>query len=205
MTPTPDHHGPQQGTGSNSNDRLGTVLRDGDRIALRYERDLDHPPERVWRALTDSASLQHWFPADIVGERAAGAAIVLPFWPEGAAESLTELEAAGVDTSTMDLDEALPGEIRVFDPPSCFEFVWGNAEGAADVLRFDLESRGECTRLVFTTWPGEPGPMGHAGTAAGWHVCLAELIALLDGRGAGGPDRADMMGRELRERYAGLI
>ena len=61
--------------------RLGEILRDADRYGLRYERRLRHPPERVWRALTESDALRHWMPADMVGERRAGADLVFPFWP----------------------------------------------------------------------------------------------------------------------------
>jgi uncharacterized protein YndB with AHSA1/START domain len=186
-----------------TSDRLGTVVRDGDRLALRYERRLAHPPERVWRALTESDSLRHWFPADIVGERATGATVQLPFWPEGAQESLETLAEAGVDTSTLDLDEVLPGQIRAYEPPRLFELVWGNPEGEADVLRFELEPDVAGTRLVFTTWPGEPGPMGHAGTAAGWHACLDGLESLLDNGAAGDPDR--QAAEELRKHYATRI
>ncbi|UMG93452.1 SRPBCC domain-containing protein [Nocardioides sp. TF02-7] len=51
----------------NAADRTGVLLRDGDRVGLRFERRLAHPPEKVWRALTESEHLRHWFPADIVG------------------------------------------------------------------------------------------------------------------------------------------
>lgn len=183
--------------------RLGTVLRDGDTVALRYERRLAHPPEKVWSALTESAGLRHWFPADIVGEREAGATVQLPFWPDGAQASMETLEQAGVDTAAMDPFEVLPGEIRVFDPPKLFELVWGNPDGVADVLRFELEPDDAGTRLVFTTWPGEPGPLGHAGTGAGWHACLDGLESLLATGGAEEPDRHVVL--ELQEYYASLL
>ncbi|WP_151526025.1 SRPBCC domain-containing protein [Serinicoccus kebangsaanensis] len=186
-----------------STDRLGTVIRDGDRLALRYERSLAHPPETVWRALTESAGLRHWFPADIIGERASGAAVQLPFWPDGAQESLETMEEAGVDTSDMDLDEVLPGQIRIFDPPRRFELVWGNPEGEADVLRFELSPEGSGTRLVFTTWPGEPGPLGHSGTGAGWHLCLDGLGDFLDTGSSGEPDR--QAAAALRAEYADAL
>ncbi len=183
--------------------RLGTVSRDGDTLRLRYERRLAHPPATVWRALTESSSLRHWFPADIIGERAAGATVQLPFWPEGAQESLEALEEAGVDTTTMDLDAVLPGLIRDFDPPRLFELVWGNPEGEADVLRFELEPDQGGTRLVFTTWPGEPGPLGHAGTGAGWHACLDALETLMDRGAVEEPDRRAIL--ELQKDYAALL
>jgi uncharacterized protein YndB with AHSA1/START domain len=41
------------------NGKLETI---DDRPALRFERRLDHPIERVWRAVTDPDELRHWFP-----------------------------------------------------------------------------------------------------------------------------------------------
>ena len=38
------------------------------RDAVRFERRLAHPPERVWRAITDRGELEAWFPADIEGD-----------------------------------------------------------------------------------------------------------------------------------------
>lgn len=141
--------------------RLGAFLRDGDRIGLRYERHLRHPPERVWRALTESDSLQHWLPCDIVGPRQAGAAIELPFWP------------AVVDTYHID-QPVHPGRILTWDPPRVFAWQWDR-----DTLRFELQPDGEGTRLVFTTWL-EDLSAGPASTAAGYHVCLDQLVALVD-------------------------
>jgi uncharacterized protein YndB with AHSA1/START domain len=179
--------------------RMGDVLRDGERTGLRYVRRLDHPPEKVWRAITESEHLRHWFPADIVGERRAGAAVLMPFWPETVQHSAAEIEAAGIDLA----DPALPGEIRTWEPPRVFELMWGNDEGEADLLRFELEPEGDGTRMVFTTWLGAPGPSGHAGTGAGYHVCLDELEALLDDGPPASPSAPETA--ELQERYAALL
>src|SRR5699024_901231 len=48
---------------------LGEVARDGDAVVLTYDRDLAHPPDRVWRAIAESDHLRAWLPVDIVGER----------------------------------------------------------------------------------------------------------------------------------------
>ena len=56
---------------------LGTLDRDGERFVLTFRRRLAHPPERVWRALTEPEHLEHWFPTTIDGERAAGARAAL--------------------------------------------------------------------------------------------------------------------------------
>lgn len=186
-----------------THDRLGTVVRDGDRISLAYERRLRQPPEKVWRALTESENLRHWFPADIVGERRTGASVTLPFWPDGAEASKETLERAGVEPSSFDFDEALPGTIQTYDPPRLFELVWGNPEGEPDILRFELEPADGGTRLLFTTWPGEPGPLGHGGTGAGWHACLDALEHLVNTGTAGDPDQGTIM--DLQKQYTALV
>jgi len=153
-------------------DRLGEILRDGDRVGLRYERHLGHAPERVWRALTESDDLAHWFPADILGERRVGAPLRFRFWPQAVEQAGAEMEQVGVDLD----DPELPGELLVWDPPHVFELTWDTER-----LRWELEPDGDGTRLVLVTWVlGDQGPRGIAGTAAGYHVCLDQLEELLD-------------------------
>ncbi|MFI5716114.1 SRPBCC domain-containing protein [Nocardia sp. NPDC051750] len=112
----------------------------------------------MWRALTESEHLRHWLPADIVGERCAGAEIQLPFWPESVDRAGAELEQAGVDLD----DPVLTGRILTWDPPRLFEFLWEDEH-----LRFDLEPDRAGTRLVCAVRLGAPGPRGHTGTASG--------------------------------------
>jgi hypothetical protein len=40
----------------------GSLETVDNRAVLRFERHLDHPVERVWRAITDPDELRHWFP-----------------------------------------------------------------------------------------------------------------------------------------------
>jgi uncharacterized protein YndB with AHSA1/START domain len=179
--------------------RMGEVLRDGDLTGLRFVRAFRHAPETVWAAITESEHLRHWFPADIVGERRAGAQVELPFWPESVERGTAELEAAGIDLG----DPVLPGEIRSWEPHRLFELTWGNNEGPSDHLRFELEPDGDGTRLVFTTWLGVPGPSGPAGTGAGYHTCLDALETLLD---SGPRDPAEALDAgDLEQRYHALI
>ena len=142
-------------------ERMGDVLRDGDRVGLRFERRLRHLPDKVWRALTESEHRALWMPTDIVGERRAGASIDLPFWPEVMAKYSVEAPS-------------LSGEILVWDPPRTFEWTWDT-----DHLRWELEPIEEGTLLRFTTWFGDPAS-GSPQTAAGYHICLDHLIELLD-------------------------
>ena len=140
---------------------LGEVLRDGDTIGLRYVRQLAHPPERVWRAITESDQLRHWLPTDIVGERRAGASIQLPFWPD----LVDKYEIA---------DDTLTGRILTWDPPRTFSWMWDR-----DTLIFELHPTDTGTRLVFTTWVVDT-TAGVDKTAAGYHVCLDQLALLVD-------------------------
>ena len=150
-----------------TNTNLATTLQDGGRVGLRFERRLAHPPEKVWRALTESAELRHWMPCDIVGERRAGAAIELPFWPE-------HVERYHIE------EPVLSGTINVWDPPRTFEWTWGG-----DILHFDLEPVEDGTRLTFTTWFADPDRQAAANAGGGYHVCLDHLARLLDGDRSG--------------------
>jgi uncharacterized protein YndB with AHSA1/START domain len=146
---------------------LGEVLRRGDQWGLRYERILQHPPERVWKALTESNDLRHWMPCDIVGERRAGAEIELVFWPD-------HVERYGIE------EPVTYGTILTWDPHRVFEWTWDT-----DLLRWELEPVEGGTRLTLTTWLGKDVDVAKD-AAAGYHVCLDQLIELLDS-GSTGP------------------
>jgi uncharacterized protein YndB with AHSA1/START domain len=162
-------------------DRMGTVVQADGAWVLRYERTLAHPPEKVWRALTESQHLEHWLPCDIVGDRREGATVELPFWP--------------AFVERYDIEEVVgTGRITVWQPPTTFEWWWDG-----DRLRWELTPQGAGTSLVFTTWIGDPS-IG-ADAAAGYHVCLDRLEALLDtGRAAALEDHPSA----LEARYAAM-
>lgn len=142
--------------------QIATVLAVDGRLGLRFQRRLRHPREKVWRALTEAEHLQHWLPCDIVGERRAGAAIELPFWP-------AQVERYSIEVPV------LHGTISVWDPPSVFEWSWDT-----DQLRWELDDDAGGTKLTFTTWFGDPDPALVTGAGAGYHVCLDQLADLLD-------------------------
>lgn len=167
---------------------MGEVTREGERWVLRYERELRHAPEKVWRAITESEHLRNWLPCDLVGERREGAALELPFWPE---HLDAYAESHGIE------QEVLRGEIRRWEPPRLFEWTWDT-----DVLRWELHATGTGTRLVLTTWVAG-GPDVAAGVAAGYHVCLDELHDVLD-HGKEGPIDGSAAER-WESRYAELV
>lgn len=144
-----------------TDDALADTTRADDGWVVRFRRRLPHDRAKVWRAITESEHLRQWMPCDIVGERRAGGAIELPFWPE-------HVEKYGIE-------EVMTGEIRVWDPPSRFEWTWDS-----DVLRWELDEGDEGdTVLTFTTWIA-PDDDQAVGVAAGYHLCLDSLEGLLD-------------------------
>jgi uncharacterized protein YndB with AHSA1/START domain len=136
-------------------DELGRLSSQGERHLLSFTRFLPHPPELVWRAITEPEHLSAWFPARIDGERRAGAVLRFVF----------------------EHDEGPPGDgsVEVFDPPRVFAFTWG-----PESLRFELDLVDGGTILTFVNGFDELGKAVR--DAAGWHYCLERLDADLDGR-----------------------
>jgi uncharacterized protein YndB with AHSA1/START domain len=172
------------GMSAAATDEFGLLERHGEVSVLRYERHLAHPPERVWRAITDDADLAAWFPTTIEGPRRDGAPLRFSF-RQGEADPFG-------------------GEMLAFVPPTLMELRW-----ADDVLRFELESesesadgRGEgstgCILRLSVTFT-EFGKA--ARDAAGWHLCLERLVASSDGTTPPGPDRWKELHRTYVERF----
>jgi uncharacterized protein YndB with AHSA1/START domain len=135
-------------------DRYGRLQAEDDAWQLVFTRRLPHPPEKVWRAITEAEHVSAWFPADIVGDRRAGAPLTFGFRNDEGPE--------------------LPGRMRIFEPETLLEFTWSD-----EVLRFELEADGGGTVLRFVNTFGDVGKA--ARDAAGWHACLDALDADLDG------------------------
>jgi uncharacterized protein YndB with AHSA1/START domain len=130
------------------------------RPALRIERRLAHPVERVWQAVTEPDELAHWFPTTVEVDLREGGAMRFTF-PQG-----------GLDPMT--------GEVTELDPPRRIAFRWGDEE-----LRFDLAADDGGCRLVLTHVLSRRDAA--ARDAAGWHVCLDKLEQHLGGAPAEAP------------------
>jgi uncharacterized protein YndB with AHSA1/START domain len=122
-----------------------------ERWRLRFTRQLRHPPEKVWRAITEPDHLKAWFPQRIVGEWTVGAPL--------------RCESEHGD---------FEGEVLAFEAPSLLEFRWGT-----DTIRLEVARQGSGSVLTLTDTFDEQGKA--ARDAAGWHVCLDALERHLDG------------------------
>jgi uncharacterized protein YndB with AHSA1/START domain len=157
-------------TGPASDPALGTLCRTGDgRLVLRFERRLAHPPERVWRALTERDQLRQWFPVHVDVDLSCGAGLRFDL----TAEAKRRLALADQDTTST-------GEVTRFDPPRLLEYTWGE-----ETTRWELtpDGAGGC-RLVFTDFfDGDLDQPDHrdaaAQASAAWHACLDLLAARL--------------------------
>jgi uncharacterized protein YndB with AHSA1/START domain len=131
---------------------------------LRFERRLRHPPETVWRAISDPDELAHWFPSQVRGEIRAGGELSFHF-----------------EHMPLDAPSTMTGRVTEFDPPRRFAFYWGE-----DHLRFELEPGGDGgdTCLLRFTVVLEAEDKA-ARDAAGWHQCLDGLERQLGGADAG--------------------
>lgn len=151
---------------------------DADRWTLVFRRDLPHPPEKVWAALTDPGQLGQWSP--YTADR--------------------DLGTTGDATLTMvdsDAGEHIPAEVTRADRPTLLEYTWGT-----DLLRWELTPTGGGTLLVLHHTVKDRDWLPKV--AAGWHLCLDVADHLLAGDPVGpirGAEATNFGWNELNAAY----
>lgn len=140
---------------------------------LRIERTLPGPIERVWTYLTDPAKRATWFARGPMELKPGGH---------------MELHFDHDDFS----DEPYPdkyrkykgvkslGTIVVSEPPHLLVFDWGEDDGTASQVRFELSERGKDVHLVLTH-SRLSNREAMLNVAGGWHSHLAVLADRLNG------------------------
>ena len=119
--------------------------------SLDFERQLGHPPEKVWRALTQKELLSEWMmPSD--------------FTPE-VGKSFTMTAQWGEVT----------GRVLIVEPERCLSYTW-NGPGLSSEVKWTLTPRngGTLLRLDHTKIPSDSKQAYH-GAKAGWPGFLDAL------------------------------
>jgi uncharacterized protein YndB with AHSA1/START domain len=130
------------------------VQKDGDNWTLILVRQLRHPPEKVWQALTDPAHLREWAPFD-------------------ADRSLSTVGPVKLTTVGTPAPQVSEGRVTRADAPKVLEYNWWGKD-----MRWELEAIDAGTRL--TLWHNiDRGYISWG--AAGWHICFDVLDRLLSG------------------------
>jgi uncharacterized protein YndB with AHSA1/START domain len=153
------------------------IQKQGEAWALVLVRELRHPPEKVWQALTDPEHLQHWAPFD--ADRNLGRV--------GTVHLATVEATPKVAESTVKRAEA----------PRLLEYGWGGND-----LRWELEPMGAGTRL--TLWHNIDRRFIAWG-AAGWHICFDVMDRFMGGEPIGrivGPEAINFDWQRLNSEYA---
>lgn len=150
-----------------TNDQLLTI--DG-RSAVRVERQLDHPVEKVWRAVTQPEHLAQWFPASVTIDQRVGGEIRFDMGDEAGGDDEAGSDAAGRT------GDASRGEVLELDPPRLLTFSWG-----LDRLRFELTPTVGGAGTTFVLTHAFDDRAGAASFATGWGMCLAALAPVIAG------------------------
>ena len=135
------------------------VRKDGEKWTLVLVRELAHPPDKVWNALTDPEQLRAWAPFD-------------------SDQNLGTVGTAKLTTVGAPTPLVSETQVKRADAPKLLEFNWGGQD-----IRWELEPLGAAgTRL--TLWHNIDRKFISMG-AAGWHICFDVLDRLLADRPIG--------------------
>jgi uncharacterized protein YndB with AHSA1/START domain len=161
-------------------DRFGTIERTAEGGTIRFDRQLRHPIEAVWSALTDPVRLVAWWPpfaGDIAVDLRVGGTISFS-WPEGDGMQTLEFRILRLAAPTLlEHTHTSPGSWQ----------------------RYELEPVDGGTRLRATYFVPDPDMAIARGDVVGSHYGLDRLEAAL----AGQPAPVDMAAfGELQIAYA---
>jgi uncharacterized protein YndB with AHSA1/START domain len=154
----------------------GVVLESG---AVRFERLLPGPLERVWAYLTQSEKRGTWLASGEIEPRAGGVAELLfkhsEITDEQPPERYREMNDKGWPSR---------GTVTRYEPMRALAMTWPSEGGAASEVTFELTPEGDKVRLVLTHRK-LPNTAEMANVSSGWHAHLG----LLEDRLAGNPPR----------------
>jgi uncharacterized protein YndB with AHSA1/START domain len=142
----------------------GSVEIDREHASLVFRRRLQHPPEAVWRAITEPKELRRWFMTKATIDARAG---------------------GSVDGVSGPAQFHWTGRILTWNPPRIFEYEWNVAprtelpHGEQSVVRWELTPTDDDGTLLVLTHRRLTKPTA-LGFAPGTHAFLDRLAAHLD-------------------------
>lgn len=172
----------------------GTIEQRDGRVTFRYQRELRHPIERVWHAITDPTELSRWLGVRAeLDPRVGGTYALVHRSPDGSTEQRVE------------------DKVVRLEAPRLFEHTFWLELNPSALVTWELTSTGNGTRLDLThaldladiraagqVAGGEDIVTIMSRNGAGWHRILDLLGADLDGtEPPADPDR--------RQRYAAML
>jgi len=131
------------------------VRKDGEQWTLILVRELAHPPEKVWLAITDPEHIRQWAPFD-------------------ADQDLGRVGTVKLSTVGTPTPHITDTQVKRADPPKLLEFNWGGQD-----IRWELEPLG-ASGTKLTLWHNIDRKFIAMG-AAGWHICLDVMERLVAG------------------------
>lgn len=129
---------------------------------LVIERELPHPPEKIWRALTQGALIKEWLMENdfqpVVGHKFAFRATPVPNW-----------------------NGVIDCEVQVFEPNKRLSYTWGTL-GLGSVVSFVLlpTSSGTLLRMEQSGF-GPDQDAAYKGATYGWNKFIGNLERVVAG------------------------
>jgi uncharacterized protein YndB with AHSA1/START domain len=129
--------------------------------ALVIERVMAHPPEKVWRALTEGRLIEEWLMTNdfqpVVGHRFSFRATPVPNW-----------------------NGVIDSEVLVVEPHARLAYSWGTL-GLASVVTWTLTPTegGTHLRMEHSGFPSEEGA-NYKGATYGWNKFLGNLERVVE-------------------------
>lgn len=136
---------------------FGSIETTDGGFTLLFERKINHPAHKVWRALTDPDRMRLWLSPNLATER-------------------SDMPLTKGSTIRMQFMLAAPeGVIREIQPGTVLEIDWGQGH----ISRWEIRDQGERCILIFSEHLAE---MFDSQTAVAWHAYMDFLEMSLDGQ-----------------------
>jgi uncharacterized protein YndB with AHSA1/START domain len=144
-----------------------------DKGALRFERVLPGPIERVWAYLTESEKRRKWLAAGEMDLRVGG-----PVQLRFLHRELSPINEPTPDKyKQMENGKASSGEILRCEPPRVLSFAWHDESDEPSEVTFELKPQNDKVLLILT----HRKLKDVTGIAAGWHTHLGILSDQFNG------------------------